>query len=133
MRRLKQMNKEAFLALALAAVFFCGCHRTAAPSSMSIQCEFTPQPPQAGPVILALKLSSSDAQPVTGAEITLEGDMSHPGMAPVFGEATEIGLGRYQGHLDFSMAGDWVILAHIKLANGRRLEHQMNLRAIRPN
>ena len=99
---------------------------------MNIHCEFTPQLPHVGPVTLDLKLLSQDAQPVTGAQITLEGDMSHPGMSPVFSEATEIGSGLYQGRLDFRMAGDWIILAHIKLANGQTLEHQMNLRAVRP-
>lgn len=86
-----------------------------------------------GLVTLDLKLSGQDAQPVTGAQITLEGDMSHPGMSPVFSEGTEIGAGLYQGRLDFNMAGDWIVLAHIKLANGQTLEHQMNLRAVRPS
>jgi hypothetical protein len=100
---------------------------------MNIQCEFTPQPPHVGPVTLNLKLLDQAAQPIIKAQITLEGDMSHPGMSPVFSKATEIGSGLYQGRLDFGMAGDWVILAHIKMANGQTLEHQMNLRAVRPN
>ena len=58
--------------------------------------------------------------PVRGAGIALEGDMSHPGMAPVFGEARETEPGRYTGHLSFYMAGDWTILLHVTLANGEK-------------
>ncbi len=47
--------------------------------------------------------------------------MSHAGMAPVFGEATEIEPGRYQAHLTFEMAGDWVILLHVILPGGEKL------------
>jgi len=59
--------------------------------------------------------------------------MSHPGMAPVFGEAREIEPGRYQAHLTFPMAGDWVILLHIVLPDGQKLERQIDLKGVRPN
>ena len=100
---------------------------------MKIQCEFTPQPPHVGRITVNLKLAGRDAQPVTGSQITLEGDMAHPGMPPVFGEAREISSGIYQGRLDVVMAGDWTILAHIKLSDGHTLEHEMDLRGVRPN
>lgn len=117
-----------------AAFFVSGCHRaTESPSPIGIDFEFAPRPPHVGPVTLSLNLADVDARPVTGAKVMLEGDMSHPGMAPVFAEAREIGSGLYQAHLDFKMAGDWIILAHIKLVNGRLLEHQLELPGIRPN
>ena len=46
-------------------------------------------------------------------------------MAPVFAEAREIEPGRYQAHLTFAMAGDWVILLHIMLPGGQKLERQI--------
>ncbi len=89
--------------------------------------ELFPQPVRVGPITVNLKLSDAAAKPVSGARITLEADMSHPGMAPVFGEAKEIESGRYQGALQLNMSGDWVVLAHVILADGNKLERQINV------
>jgi hypothetical protein len=59
--------------------------------------------------------------------------MSHPGMSPVFGEAQEVEAGRYRGRIDFAMAGDWVLLLHITLADGRKIERQVNVRGVQAN
>ena len=59
--------------------------------------------------------------------------MSHAGMAPVFEEATETGPGQYQAHLTFAMAGDWVVLLHLRLPGGETLERQFNVGSVRPN
>jgi hypothetical protein len=72
------------------------------------------------------------AEPVSGARIALEADMSHPGMAPVFAEATKTGPGQYQADLKFAMAGDWVILLHIRLPSGQTLERQFNVSGVQP-
>jgi hypothetical protein len=78
-------------------------------------------------------MSDASAKPVTGARIELEGDMSHAGMSPVFGHAEERQPGDYRGRLEFSMAGDWTILLHIELANGRKLERQIEVKDVRAN
>jgi len=78
-------------------------------------------------------LRDSTSKLVTGAHVTLEGDMSHAGMAPAFGEAKEIAPGQYQASINFAMAGDWVILTHIKLSSGQIIEDQMDLKGVRPN
>jgi hypothetical protein len=31
------------------------------------------------------------------------------------------------------MGGDWVLLFHIKLANGKEIERQMDVRGVSPN
>jgi len=59
--------------------------------------------------------------------------MSHPGMRPVFAEARETVPGSYRALIEFSMAGDWVVLFHIKLADRRRVEHQMDVRGVQQN
>ena len=59
--------------------------------------------------------------------------MFHAGMGPVFGEAREIGSGRYQGDLQLTMGGDWVVLVHIVLQDGQKLEHQINVNGVLPN
>ena len=59
--------------------------------------------------------------------------MSHAGMAPVFGDAPETAPGQYQAHLKFAMAGDWVVLLHVRLPGGQTLERQFNVSGVRPN
>jgi transcriptional regulator GlxA family with amidase domain len=82
---------------------------------------------------VTIKLADNAARPVSGAHVALEADMSHPGMAPVFEEASETGPGQYQAHLRFAMAGDWVILLHLRLPGGQQLERQFNVSGVRPN
>lgn len=111
------------------------CHRVAYESDagLSIQQQLNPQPPRVGPVTLDIKLSDASAQPVKGAKITVEADMSHPGMSPVFADATEQSPGAYLATLNLNMGGDWVVLTHIKLPDGKRAERQLDVRGVRSN
>lgn len=56
--------------------------------------------------------------------------MSHPGMAPVFADATEVEPGRYRAVIELSMAGDWVVIAHGTLANGRKFSYQFEINGV---
>jgi hypothetical protein len=110
-----------------------GCGKPAVPSSdLSIELETAPQPPRAGKVTLSVTLTGAGKEPVSGARIDLEGDMSHSGMAPVFGQAKEVKPGRYQSQMELTMGGDWMILVHISLANGTKLERQVALNGVQP-
>ena len=62
-----------------------------------------------------------------------EADMSHPGMTPVFGEAQEVAPGQYQGSLEFAMAGDWVVLIHVTLRDGRTVEREVSVPGVTTN
>jgi hypothetical protein len=91
-----------------------------------------PDPPTTGPAIVSLTLTdTATRRPVSGAAVSLEADMSHPGMAPLFGTAREVGPGRYEGRLELNMAGDWLLLADVTLRDGRRLHRQTNLLGVR--
>ena len=109
-----------------------GCHpATRQSDSLVIESEILPQPFQTGPVTLNLKARDAASRPVTGARFELEGDMTHPGMAPVFGKATEGEQGQYSGRLDLPMGGDWVILMHVTLADGQKIERQIDVKGVR--
>jgi YtkA-like len=56
--------------------------------------------------------------------------MSHPGMVPVFAEATEIEPGRYSAVMDLSMAGDWIVVVHIVLPDGRKTERLIQVKGV---
>ena len=63
----------------------------------------------------------------------LEGNMSHAGMSPVFGETKEIEPGRYRSTLELSMAGDWVVLVTVTLPDNRKLERQFEIKGVVPS
>jgi hypothetical protein len=65
--------------------------------------------------------------------VGLEGGMSHPGMAPVFGETREVAPGQFRGSLEFAMAGDWVLLIHVTLPDGRKLEREVSVPGVATN
>lgn len=56
--------------------------------------------------------------------------MSHAGMVPVFAKAKEIAPGRYQSIMRLSMAGDWYVLVHVTLPDGRELDQQVDIKGV---
>ncbi len=112
-----------FLAvLALVSSCAAGCSKSqAGQNKIGFTCESEPMPPRVGVNTFTVALVGASGELLAGAHVSLEGDMSHAGMAPVFGEARELAPGRYQGKLDLNMRGDWVILFHIIWRTARPL------------
>jgi len=100
---------------------------------VAIEHEVSPEPARVGTETVALRLSDASGNPIPNAQVAIEADMSHPGMQPRFAGAIEREPGRYQAQLEFPMAGDWVILLHVTLPGGKRLERQFDVRGVRPN
>jgi len=102
-------------------------------SDLTFVHEVSPQPPRVGKVTLTLNIiKETPGTPVTGAHLALEGNMSHAGMVPVFAEAKELDPGRYQSVMNFSMAGDWNITIHVTLSDGRKLDHEFEIKGVEP-
>lgn len=80
---------------------------------------------------IEIRLQGEDLSHLKGAEVTLEGNMAHPGMVPVYGKAVPIAPGRFKGRLEFTMKGDWRITAHIRFANGETLEQSIDLLGVK--
>jgi hypothetical protein len=111
-----------------------GCSRpTESSATVTIQHEISPQPARVGAATVVLKVADAAGKPVAGAHIAMEADMTHAGMSPQFAGAKETGSGRYDGQLQFPMAGDWVILLHVTLPGGRKLEQQFDVKGVLPN
>ena len=104
--------------------------QTASVPVIAIERHIAPWPARVGPATVTLKMSNPAGKPVAGASVKLEADMSHPGMRPEFGDARETGTGQYQGALNFTMPGDWVVLMHITLPDGQKLERQMEVNGV---
>jgi len=116
------------LLLALLLLGLSGCARGAGGlAGVGVELAVEPQPPQLGPAVVLVTLTGADGLPVAGAQVELEGNMTHAGMVPVLAPAVEIEPGRYRGELEFTMTGDWFILVRASLADGRSLEEQVEV------
>ena len=108
-----------------------GCTQRNEPSlNLTLAYEVSPLPARVGPTTITLRMTDASGKAVTGARVTLEGNMSHPGMAPVFAEARETEAGRYESVIELSMAGDWYVLAHVSLPDGRKLDQQFEIKGV---
>jgi hypothetical protein len=122
------------LLLGLAACLLLpGCRpRAEAAPEIALSWTVAPRPPVAGPARFLLMLTDkATGQLVSGAKVQLEGNMSHPGMQPVFGVTRETEPGRYEGKLELTMAGDWIVLVDATLPDGRTVHRQVDLPGVR--
>ena len=109
-----------------------GCRSTTADPAVNIAVNIAPRPPRVGAATVTVRIADPAAKPLTGARISIEGDMSHPGMEPVFAKASEAEPGSYVAHLQLTMPGDWVILVQGTLADGRKIDRQVDLKGVLP-
>lgn len=100
--------------------------RTDPAASVQLSGEVRPQPPRVGPASVELSLSEH-GQPLAGAQLRVEGNMNHAGMQPSPARVEELGEGRYEARLEFTMGGDWFLLVEGTLADGRRLERTLGV------
>lgn len=99
---------------------------------MPVRTEIAPQPVRVGVSTVTIRgVVDGLGEPLAGVHIQVEGDMAHPGMAPVFADARETAPGTYRAQLNLNMPGDWVLLEHIRLADGTTIERQLDVRGVR--
>jgi hypothetical protein len=132
---LKEKPGLPFLVMLALAIFLApGCAKSSsAANDVSFILVSDPKPPRAGRNTFTVTLTSQAGQPIAGAQVSLEGDMSHPGMSPAFADAGEIASGKYQAILDLNMLGDWTIIAHIQLRSGRTFDRETKFPNLQPN
>jgi hypothetical protein len=94
--------------------------------------EISPQPPRVGPVTLTLRITDLAGTPVSGAQVTMEGEMTHAGMVPVFADANEIEPGRYQAIMKLSMAGEWRVNVHVTRSGGHKEDYEFDIKGVEP-
>jgi len=99
-------------------------------ADLNLTHEVSPKLPRIGQTTITLRLTDSSAKPISGAHITVEANMSHAGMTPVFANATEVEAGKYRAVVELSMPGDWVVIAHATLADGRKLDQQFEINGV---
>jgi hypothetical protein len=108
-----------------------GCSRKSA--DVTVNWNIQPPRPSAGvEFVVQLEVVAADAAPVTGAKMQCTAQMSHPGMAPIVAPVVERGPGMYEARLQFSMAGEWVLVASGELPDGQRLESSFRVPDVQP-
>jgi len=117
------------LSLFLAA---CGPPAERADPSRPVEVVLLTTPARVGPAAIEVRLTV-DGAPATGAAIGLVGDMTHAGMVPVVAPAVvELGAGVYRSEgFAFDMAGDWVVTADVRYADGVTRQGSLAVRVAR--
>ena len=133
--RVAPRSRARCLIAGLLACSLCiACNRLAdTGSGVSVAWEIDPAPPVAG-VATTVTLTVRDAQqqPLRGARLQLEGHMSHPGMTPVVTPLTEQADGTYQAPLQFTMAGDWILVVSGEAPGVGPITRQLEVAGVRP-
>lgn len=75
--------------------------------------------------IEALITLGQEGQPVSGARLEIEGNMTHAGMEPIFATASETAPGEYRVPLQWTMGGEWILTVRGTLPDGTTVEKQM--------
>jgi hypothetical protein len=111
---------------------FGGCSKpNREPGNENFKYESQPNPPHIGLNTFVVKLTEKNGSPSIGANIRIEGDMSHAGMSPSVTELKEVGAGTYRGDLNLAMRGDWILEFHIVLADGRKMKREAQLKNVK--
>lgn len=124
------LRRSSLVALCVSLAFLHGCRRQVSLVDLNLTHEVSPLPLRVGQTTITLRLTGPSAKPITGAHIIVEGNMSHAGMAPAVATATEVEPGRYRAIIELSMPGDWVVIAHATLPDGRKVDHQFELNGV---
>ena len=136
-RRLPRLRRAAGIPILLAALANSACAvgcGVDAPAprrdAIALSWALRPAQPVVGPVTLTLNLGESSATSGVTA-VRVVGHMTHPGMAPAVATVTARGRGVYDAKMDLTMAGDWVFVVTVQLADGQRVERRIPVPHVR--
>ena len=124
----------ATLVLALAVLLLlaaCGADDQAG-ANPDVQISLIPAAAGSDGEFLTVVLLDGQGRPITDASVSLEGNMNHAGMAPVFSdgvrdEADGAADGRDQAPFRFTMLGDWIVTVSVQLADGSTAQQNVDL------
>lgn len=124
---IRRTNRIQFgLLFLIPALLVAGCRQSAGgvpvdrPETTGVQIALTADhdPHIMRPLVWNVTLLDADGRPVEDATVTIRGDMSHAGMAPVEATAAHSGDGIYTADFEWTMTGDWIVTVTATLAGG---------------
>jgi hypothetical protein len=131
-RRNRSRRKPSTLIVLAVCWIAASCTGPAQARDLKFEWTLIPAPVRVGAASLQLRVLDAAGGPVRGARLEIEAQMSHPGMAAVVATAAERGDGVYEAALQFSMAGDWILVVEGSLSNGARIHHRIDVPNVRP-
>lgn len=120
----------AVTSLCLALIVVVGCTRGQATNNEAydVQVRVQPDSPRVGPATVNVRILDENGSPVKGADVSVEGNMTHAGMVPVISSAPATSEGNYATRdFKFTMGGDWVITVTAKLPDGTKITRQIEV------
>ncbi len=119
------------IGLALLLLFGIGCARASQQDdSADVQITMTaiPFPPHIGESRLVIQVADEMGSPIDDAHLSVKGDMTHAGMAPVLAEVDGGGeSGVYTIPFEWTMAGDWVVTVDLQLPDGTKAQERFEM------
>lgn len=121
--------------LLLVPLVLAGCSRgddgAKAGESATFQWDIEPFPAKRGPATVTVHLEDEAGAPRDGATLTVEGNMNHAGMRPVFSDLTETQPGTYVSDgFEFTMGGDWILTVRGTLSDGTSFEQVFDVNGV---
>lgn len=103
-------------------------------ANADLQISLIPAPGGISGAYLQVQLADATGAPITDAQVQVEGNMNHAGMAPVFVDAVSDDAdgssdGIYQLPFQFTMLGDWIITVEVTLADGTTVTRDIEVTA----
>jgi hypothetical protein len=121
----KRTTDTLVILVAVLLVAACGSGANGGAAGGNSNLKITLLPVGNGKAVTALTVQVADkaGKAVTNAAVSLEGNMSHAGMSPVEADSVHDGDdgasdGQYTVPFAFTMLGDWVVTAYVKLPDG---------------
>jgi hypothetical protein len=121
------------IVVALSVILLGACARQQGSTSETTSSVYAIEllPPQPGASSLSVRLTDGDGQPVTDAQVSLEGNMNHAGMVPVLSDpvsddADGTADGVYVVPFKFTMFGDWIVTVSADI-DGETATHDFDL------
>jgi hypothetical protein len=119
------------IALIFVLLVLAGCRAPqptpAASSDVRISLVVLPDPPATGESTLQVTVTNASGDPISGAQVSARGDMSHAGMVPVIAESVSSDAGVYAIPFEWTMAGDWFVDVTVTLADGTEVQQRFDL------
>ncbi len=118
----------AFLLLASACGRMQAARPEASAAGYTLSLAVQPDPPAMGHAQLLVTLTDPSGRPVDGAQVHVEGNMTHAGMVPAIADAKGSQDGRYAIPFDWTMDGDWVVTVKATLPDGQTVNRDFPIR-----
>jgi hypothetical protein len=119
-------------ALLLLVLALAGCgriQRASAGSNSDVVIDLfsEPNPPAVGAGVLTVSVTDRAGNPIRGAQVQVEANMTHVGMVPIDARSELDENARYRVPLAWTMSGDWVVDVTAALPGGEKASRRFSL------